>query len=103
MAGIPAVVPVIGLGGATPDRPLPSPEDAAAQPWTAEQRKRADELLAPQAVGGPEKVRRDLERLVELTDPDELIITNNVTDPEEKLRSLERVRELADEVPEDRP
>ncbi|MEU6996453.1 LLM class flavin-dependent oxidoreductase [Streptomyces sp. NPDC046465] len=90
----PAVASALQVDGLVRAEPLPSPEDAAALDWPDKEREYAAELLAEQAVGGPESVRRRLGALIGETAPDELMITNNVTDPKEKLRSLERVREL---------
>jgi luciferase family oxidoreductase group 1 len=92
----PAILPALSIAGVTRDQPFLSPQEAAAHAWTADERARADEMFADQAVGGPDKVRRNLLALLEKTAADELMVTNNVTDRTEKLASLQRVTELFD-------
>lgn len=77
-----------------PAEPYPSPDDAAAHAWTADERAAADQRQAAQAIGGPDTVRRRLTEILASTRPDELMIINSVTDLDERLRSLARVREL---------
>ncbi|MFD8109722.1 LLM class flavin-dependent oxidoreductase [Streptomyces microflavus] len=95
----PALFPVLRLDGASPAAPLPSLEEAAAYDWSVPERAAADALLASQAVGDSDEVRRALTELLETTGADELMITNNVTDVKEKIASLERVRALAGSLP----
>ncbi|WP_019074864.1 LLM class flavin-dependent oxidoreductase [Streptomyces hokutonensis] len=95
----PAVASALQIGGLARHDPLPSPEDAAAFDWPEKERAYAATLLAEQAVGGPDTVRRRLAELLGTTAADELMVTNNVTESKEKLRSLERVRELFEPVP----
>jgi luciferase family oxidoreductase group 1 len=95
----PAVFPVLRLGGSSPAVPLPSPEEAEAYAWADTERAAADALLASQAVGDPDEVRRALSGLLERTGADEVMVTNNITDVKEKIRSLERVRDLAASLP----
>ncbi|GGY13467.1 LLM class flavin-dependent oxidoreductase [Streptomyces minutiscleroticus] len=95
----PALFPVLRLNGASPAVPLPTAAEAEAYTWADTERAAADALLASQAVGDPDEVRRALSDLLERTGADELMITNNVTDVKEKIRSLERVRALAPSLP----
>ncbi|MFB7498527.1 LLM class flavin-dependent oxidoreductase [Streptomyces sp. NPDC056161] len=91
---LPAVVSALEIGGLARHDPLPTPDEAAGYDWPDGKRDYAGTLLAGQAVGGPETVRRRLAELLDAARPDELMVTNNITDTKEKLRSLERVREL---------
>jgi luciferase family oxidoreductase group 1 len=74
--------------------PYPTPEEAAALTWTAEEREIVDERQASQAIGGPDTVRQRLTEILAATTPDELMIMNVVTDVDERLRSMDRVRSL---------
>jgi luciferase family oxidoreductase group 1 len=81
-----------------PAEPFPTPEDAAAHAWTADERAAADQRQAAQAIGGPDTVRRRLTEILEATEPDELMIINAVTDVDERLRSMDRVRSMVGAV-----
>ncbi|GAA4822955.1 LLM class flavin-dependent oxidoreductase [Streptomyces ziwulingensis] len=95
----PALFPVLRLGGSSPAVPLPSLAEAEAYHWADTERAAGDALLASQAVGDPDEVRRALTGLLERTGADELMITNNLTDVKEKIGSLARVRALAPSLP----
>ncbi len=69
-------------------RPLPSPETAAAHPWSDVERATADQVLSTWVVGDPERVRKGLDALLARTDADELIIAGHLWDPEAHRRSL---------------
>ena len=73
---------------------LPSPEEAAAYPWTPLERQAVAQRQAEQAVGGPDTVRDRLARLLGDTDADELMITSMVHDRSDRLRSAGLVRDL---------
>ena len=75
--------------------PLPTPEEAAAYPYTPFERERAEAFTADHVVGDPDAVRRGLDDLVDRTRADELMVTTNVHDHRERLRSFELVAELA--------
>ena len=75
--------------------PLPTPEEAAAHDYTAQERAIVADRLAGQAVGGPETVARVLSELVAATGADELMLTTVVHDPAERLASFRRVHALA--------
>jgi luciferase family oxidoreductase group 1 len=79
--------------------PFPSPEQAAAHPWSAAERAAAEAATSSHIVGGPETVRAGLERLIEATEIDELMITTNVQGHADRLRSHELVAELAGPLP----
>jgi luciferase family oxidoreductase group 1 len=73
--------------------PLPSPEEAAAHTWTAQEEAIARSMGANLSVGTPEQVRDDLARRARTADADELMITTQIHDPGERRRSLELVAE----------
>jgi len=75
--------------------PLPSPEEAAAHPYTELERAFVADRRATQILGAPETVRRGLADLLEATAADELMLTTMVFDPADRLRSFELVADLA--------
>jgi len=75
--------------------PLPSPEEAAAYPYSDHEREVVADRMANQVVGSAQTVRADLEALIERTSTAELIITTMIHDPAARIRSYELVAELA--------
>ena len=75
--------------------PLPSPEEAAAYPYTELERAFVEDRQASQIVGSPETVKRGITELLEATVADELMITTMVFDPADRLSSFEGVAALA--------
>src|SRR6201981_3600944 len=75
--------------------PLPSPEEAAAYPYTELERAFVEDRPATQIVGAPETVQRGIADLVDANQDDELMITTMVYDPADRLSSFERVAALA--------
>jgi luciferase family oxidoreductase group 1 len=75
--------------------PLPSPEEAAAYPYTDLERAFVEDRQASQIVGSPETVQRGITELLEATVADELMSTTMVFDPADRLSSFERVAALA--------
>jgi luciferase family oxidoreductase group 1 len=75
--------------------PLPSPEEAAAYPYTDRERAFVEDRQATQVIGSPETVRRGLAELLQATAADELMLTTMVFDPADRLRSFELVADLA--------
>jgi luciferase family oxidoreductase group 1 len=71
--------------------PLPTPEEAAAHPWTEQERELAAGRRRFVSVGTPDQVVEDLERRRAYADADELIITTHVHDPEERRLSYELI------------
>ena len=74
---------------------MPSPEEAAAYPYSAMERAFIEDRLATQIVGAPETVQRGITDLLDATKADELMITTMVHDPADRLASFERVAALA--------
>jgi luciferase family oxidoreductase group 1 len=75
--------------------PLPTPEEAAAYPYTPGERERVRAFTGDHVVGGPDVVRQGLDELLARTGADELMVTTNVHDHRERLRSFELVAQLA--------
>jgi len=75
---------------------LPSPEEAAAYPYTPEEQAFVDGRRASQIIGSPDTVRSGLTALLEATAADELMVTTTTFDPADRLRSFELVADIAD-------
>jgi luciferase family oxidoreductase group 1 len=67
--------------------PVPTPEEAAAYPYSAEERRFVEQRLAGQVIGSPATVRAGVADLVERTAVDELMVTTNTHDGADRLRS----------------
>ncbi|MEV6569282.1 LLM class flavin-dependent oxidoreductase [Streptomyces kronopolitis] len=75
--------------------PFPTPADAAAHPFTAEERRALAGFRAQQAVGTPETVVRRLAQLAEETGADELMLTTPVYDLRDRMQSFALIKEHA--------
>ena len=75
--------------------PLPSPEEAAAHPYTELDRAIIADRQASNITGSPETVRKGLEDLLDASRADELMITTTTFDPADRVRSFELVAEIA--------
>jgi len=71
--------------------PLPSPEEAAAYPYSPAERDLVDSLAATHVVGDPPAVHRGLAELLERTGANELMISTRVFGHADRLRSYELV------------
>jgi luciferase family oxidoreductase group 1 len=67
--------------------PVPTPEEAAAYPYTPEERDFVEDRLAGQVIGSPETVRTGVSELVERTGVDELMVVTSTHDGADRLRS----------------
>jgi luciferase family oxidoreductase group 1 len=76
-----------------PPQPLPTPEEAAAYPYTSLDDEIARQRFADQAIGSPETVQRQLSGLLERTEADELMLTTQVYDIGDRIHSIELVAE----------
>ncbi|MGD9528916.1 LLM class flavin-dependent oxidoreductase [Pseudonocardia sp.] len=74
---------------------VPTPADAAAYPYSDEERAFVEDRLAAQVVGSPDTVREGVRALVERTGVDELMVVTSAHGGPERLRSYEL---LADAV-----
>ena len=63
---------------------LPSPEEAAAYPYTELERAFVRDRQGTQIIGAPETVRRGLAELLTATAADELMLTTAVFDPADR-------------------
>jgi luciferase family oxidoreductase group 1 len=81
------------MKGAADDHPFSTPADAAAHPFTQQERDVLDELRAQQAIGAPENVARRLAQLVDETGADELMLWTPIHDLRARLGSYELIRE----------
>lgn len=80
--------------------PLPTPQEAASYPWTAQELAIVEERREGQAVGSSQTVRDQVAELLDATQADELMVTSLVHDPIARLESFTRLRELfAAELP----
>ncbi|MWA03798.1 MsnO8 family LLM class oxidoreductase [Actinomadura sp. LD22] len=75
---------------------LPTPEEAAAHPYTPLERQMIDSRLADQVMGGPETVKRQMDALIERTGVNEVMVTTQVFDHADRIRSYELLAELYD-------
>ncbi|WP_410170181.1 LLM class flavin-dependent oxidoreductase [Actinacidiphila bryophytorum] len=70
---------------------IPTPEEAAAYPFSPMERDFVDSWLANIVHGDPETVRTGLDELVGRTGADELVITANAHTPAVRLRSYDLI------------
>jgi luciferase family oxidoreductase group 1 len=74
---------------------VPSPEEAAAYPYSTVEKAFIADRQSTQYIGIPDKVRTGLEDLVKRTEADELMITTQTYDPADRLRSFELLAKAA--------
>lgn len=75
--------------------PLPRPVASMDGLWSEAERAGVQRMLAATASGGPDKVRRELQAIVERTRADELIVACATHDHAARLRSYEILASLA--------
>lgn len=68
---------------------LPSPEEAAAHPWTPSERAFAEQRLGNAVLGSPAEVQQQLKELLAQTEVDELMVVTSAHDLADRLRSYE--------------
>jgi len=73
--------------------PLPSPEEAAAYPWSEGERAAVEEWAGLSVVGTPDQVAAELTRRANQAGADELIITTHIHSPAERARSFQLLAE----------
>ncbi|QWF85206.1 LLM class flavin-dependent oxidoreductase [Amycolatopsis sp. CA-230715] len=74
---------------------LPSPEDAAAYPYTESDREEIAARSGSVLVGSPDTVRKLLQSVLDDTGADELMVTTPVYDHRDRRHSYELVSEIA--------
>ncbi len=79
--------------------PLASPDEAAAYPYTADDRERLARIATRLVIGGPERVKERLDALIEATRADELMITTMVYDHAARRHSYELLAQAFSLVP----
>lgn len=72
---------------------VPSPEEAAAHPYTEQERAFVEDRLAAQVIGSPDTVRDGVRALVETTGVDELMVVTSAHAGADRLRSYELLAE----------
>jgi alkanesulfonate monooxygenase SsuD/methylene tetrahydromethanopterin reductase-like flavin-dependent oxidoreductase (luciferase family) len=68
---------------------VPTPEEAAAYPYSDQERAFIEHRMAGQIIGSPGTVRDGVRALVERTGVDELMVTTNTHDGADRIRSYE--------------
>ena len=68
---------------------VPTPEEAAAYPYSDQERAFIEHRMAGQIIGSPATVRDGVRALVERTGVDELMVTTNTHDGADRIRSYE--------------
>jgi luciferase family oxidoreductase group 1 len=86
----PAALSFLRLRAGRPE-PLASPEEAAAYPYTDQEREFARDRFTAQAVGSPETVRQQLTGLLDRTQADELMLTTMVYSIQDRIHSFELI------------
>jgi alkanesulfonate monooxygenase SsuD/methylene tetrahydromethanopterin reductase-like flavin-dependent oxidoreductase (luciferase family) len=80
---------------------MPSPEEAAAYPYSEAERALVEQTMATHVIGAPETVAAGLNALAVRTGADELIISTRVHSYEARLRSIELIAGVSIRVSED--
>ncbi|MCW7940710.1 monooxygenase [Streptomyces hygroscopicus] len=91
--GGPMEVVKAGLLKGRGDIPFPTPEEAAAHSFTAEETQALASFRAQQAYGAPEIVAKQLTNLADVTGADELMLVTPVYALADRLRSYELVKQ----------
>ena len=74
---------------------VPTPEEAAAYPYSDMERAFIEDRQSTQHIGSPDTVIEGLTHLVKQTGVDELMLTTQTHDPADRLRSFNLVAEAA--------
>ena len=69
--------------------PMPSPEEAAAYPWSEDERAAVEEWAGLVSIGTPDQVAADLDRRARAAGADELIITTSIHNSAERRHSYD--------------
>lgn len=78
--------------------PLPKPVDSMDPLWSEREREGVMGMLAATASGGPDKVRRELQAIIDRTRADELIVAGAIHDHAARLRSYELLAQIAQQA-----
>jgi luciferase family oxidoreductase group 1 len=74
---------------------VPTPEEAAAYPYTDEERLFVEDRMAGQVIGSPDTVRDGVQELLDRTGVDELMVVTSAHDGADRLRSYELLAKVA--------
>jgi len=85
---LPSALQFLQLRRGTPGL-VPTPEEAAAYPYSDQERAFIEHRMAGQIIGSPATVRDGVRALVERTGVDELMVTTNTHDGADRIRSYE--------------
>ena len=72
---------------------FPSPQEAAAYPFTAAEEALCNAAAASHIIGGPATVKAGIDALVERTGADEIMVSTRVYDVADRIRSIQRIAE----------
>ncbi len=72
---------------------VPTPQEAAAHPYTEQERLFVDDRLDGQVIGSPSTVREGVRKLVEATGVDELMVVTGAHSGADRMRSYELLAE----------
>lgn len=78
--------------------PLPRPVPTMDGLWSEAERQGVEQMLRVSAVGGPERVRQQLQALLDATQADELIVAGAIHDHAARKRSYARLAEVATQL-----
>lgn len=70
-------------------KPTPPPVMDMNGLWYPEEERAVKSMMSTMIIGGPEKVKEDLNRVVKVLGADEIIVTSDLYDFDERLRSFE--------------
>lgn len=70
-------------------RPTPPPVMDMSELWYPEEERAVKGMMSTMIIGGPDKVKNDLNRMIKYLGADEVIITSDLYDFEERKRSFE--------------
>jgi len=85
---LPGALQFLRLRQGTPGL-VPTPEEAAAYPYSVQEQAFVDDRLAGQVIGSPDTVREGVRALVERTGVDELMVVTGAHAGADRLRSYE--------------
>jgi luciferase family oxidoreductase group 1 len=95
---LPSALQFLQLRQGTPGL-VPTPEEAAAYPYSEQERAFIEHRMAGQIIGSPATVRDGVRALVEHTGVDELMVTTNTHDGADRIRSYELLSSALSPVP----
>jgi luciferase family oxidoreductase group 1 len=75
--------------------PTPPPVESMEGLWSSREEEAAKSMLMLLVMGGHEKVRKELQGLIDLTQADELMIVSELFDEKDSLRSFEIIAEVS--------